>query len=138
MHCRDALLIATGSRPALDPLGPFNVDYQGTVNLISAAKAAGVKKVRLIKFLCFQNSRLAGVTNVCAESVQAVKEAGNAVLCTSPFCSSESPGCASMTALAANACALPSLAQPDVVVKPPVNISVSTCRAGRAGDERGH
>lgn len=45
LSCRDALIIATGSRPALDPLGPFNVDYQGTVNLIEAAKAAGVKKV---------------------------------------------------------------------------------------------
>eukprot|EP00208_Stichococcus_sp_RCC1054_P005966 CAMPEP_0206148608 /NCGR_PEP_ID=MMETSP1473-20131121/37139_1 /ASSEMBLY_ACC=CAM_ASM_001109 /TAXON_ID=1461547 /ORGANISM="Stichococcus sp, Strain RCC1054" /LENGTH=357 /DNA_ID=CAMNT_0053546003 /DNA_START=45 /DNA_END=1118 /DNA_ORIENTATION=- len=45
---QDALIIATGSRPALDPLGPFNVDYQGTVNLIEAAKAAGVKKVVLV------------------------------------------------------------------------------------------
>lgn len=41
------LLIAIGTRPALDPLGPYTVDYQGTVNLITAAKAAGVKKVGL-------------------------------------------------------------------------------------------
>ncbi len=45
--CRDVLLIAIGTRPALDPLGPYTVDYQGTVNLITAAKAAGVKKVGL-------------------------------------------------------------------------------------------
>lgn len=45
--CRDVLLIAVGSRPALDPLGPYTVDYQGTVNLITAAQAAGVKKVEL-------------------------------------------------------------------------------------------
>ena len=43
----DVLLIATGSRPAFDPLGPFNVDYQGTVNLVTAAKAKGYKKVAL-------------------------------------------------------------------------------------------
>lgn len=43
----EVLLIATGSRPAFDPLGPFNVDYQGTVNLVTAAKAKGYKKVTL-------------------------------------------------------------------------------------------
>ena len=42
---RDALIIAVGTRPALDPLGPYTVDFEGTVNLITAAKAAGVKKV---------------------------------------------------------------------------------------------
>jgi hypothetical protein len=41
----NVLLIATGSRPALDPFGPFNVDYQGTVNLVTAAKAQGYEKV---------------------------------------------------------------------------------------------
>ena len=45
----DVLLIATGSRPALDPLGPFSVDYSGTVNLITAAKAKGYKKVRTVQ-----------------------------------------------------------------------------------------
>lgn len=44
----DVLLIAIGTKPALDPFGPFNVDYQGTVNLITAAKQAGVKKVVLV------------------------------------------------------------------------------------------
>ena len=42
----DVLLIATGSRPALDPFGPFSVDYEGTVNLVTAAKAKGYKKAR--------------------------------------------------------------------------------------------
>lgn len=41
----NVLLIATGSRPALDPFGPFNVDYQGTVNLVTAAVAQQYKKV---------------------------------------------------------------------------------------------
>jgi nucleoside-diphosphate-sugar epimerase len=45
LPCRDALIIAVGTRPALDPLGPYTVDFEGTVNLITAAKAAGVKKV---------------------------------------------------------------------------------------------
>jgi len=43
----NVLLIATGSRPALDPFGPFNVDYQGTVNLVTAAVAQQYKKVRI-------------------------------------------------------------------------------------------
>lgn len=39
----DVLLCATGSRPALDPLGPFSVDYQGTKNLVVAAARARVR-----------------------------------------------------------------------------------------------
>lgn len=42
----DVVLCATGSRPALDPLGPFSVDYQGTKNLVVAGARAQVK-VRL-------------------------------------------------------------------------------------------
>lgn len=45
---QDVLLIALGTKPAFDPLGPYNVDYSGTVNLITAAKAAGIKKVVLV------------------------------------------------------------------------------------------
>ena len=41
----NVLLIASGSRPALDPFGPFNVDYQGTVNLVTAAKAQDYERV---------------------------------------------------------------------------------------------
>ena len=54
----DVLLIATGSRPALDPFGPFSVDYEGTVNLVTAAKAKGYKKARYflktMSFCCLQ------------------------------------------------------------------------------------
>jgi len=39
----NVVICATGSRPALDPLGPFNVDYQGTKNLVTAALRADVK-----------------------------------------------------------------------------------------------
>ncbi|KXZ53653.1 hypothetical protein GPECTOR_6g570 [Gonium pectorale] len=37
------VVCATGARDPRDPLGPFNVDYQGTLNLIAAARQAGVK-----------------------------------------------------------------------------------------------
>eukprot|EP00238_Polyblepharides_amylifera_P006301 CAMPEP_0196579088 /NCGR_PEP_ID=MMETSP1081-20130531/17634_1 /TAXON_ID=36882 /ORGANISM="Pyramimonas amylifera, Strain CCMP720" /LENGTH=277 /DNA_ID=CAMNT_0041898547 /DNA_START=348 /DNA_END=1181 /DNA_ORIENTATION=+ len=40
----DVVLCATGSSSVLDPLGPFNVDFQGTSNLVTAAKQANVKK----------------------------------------------------------------------------------------------
>eukprot|EP00976_Prorocentrum_cordatum_P033896 689810-Prorocentrum_minimum.AAC.2 len=39
----NVVVCATGSRPALDPLGPFNVDYQGTKNLVTAALREDVK-----------------------------------------------------------------------------------------------
>lgn len=42
------LFIATGTRPALDPFGPYNVDYQGTLNLLGAAQQAGIEKIVLI------------------------------------------------------------------------------------------
>ncbi|KAK9807122.1 hypothetical protein WJX73_007743 [Symbiochloris irregularis] len=42
------LFIATGARPGLDPFGPYNVDYQGTLNLLAAAQQAGVTKLVLI------------------------------------------------------------------------------------------
>ena len=45
------LICATGSRPSLDPLGPFNVDFQGTLNLIEAAKANNVKHFVLVTSL---------------------------------------------------------------------------------------
>ncbi|EIE22705.1 dehydrogenase, partial [Coccomyxa subellipsoidea C-169] len=42
------VLVATGSRPALDPFGPFNIDYQGTANLVEVARRAGVKRFVLV------------------------------------------------------------------------------------------
>ncbi|MGH2415659.1 MAG: SDR family oxidoreductase, partial [Microcystaceae cyanobacterium] len=37
------LLCATGASPSLDPTGPFQVDYQGTKNLVNVAKAKGIE-----------------------------------------------------------------------------------------------
>ncbi|KAG1668854.1 hypothetical protein FOA52_004949 [Chlamydomonas sp. UWO 241] len=44
----NALIIATGSSDPTNPLGPFNVDFQGTLNLIALARQRGVKKVVLV------------------------------------------------------------------------------------------
>ncbi len=46
------LLCATGARPSLDPTGPFQVDYLGTQNLITAAKAQGIEHFVLVSSLC--------------------------------------------------------------------------------------
>ena len=43
------MFIASGSRPAMDPLGPFAVDYNGTCNIVAAAKKQGsVKHIVLV------------------------------------------------------------------------------------------
>ncbi|CAL5220361.1 g2361 [Coccomyxa viridis] len=44
----NVMFIATGSRPALDPFGPFNVDYQGVANLVEVGKRAKVKQIVLV------------------------------------------------------------------------------------------
>ncbi|KAK9840228.1 hypothetical protein WJX74_005949 [Apatococcus lobatus] len=44
----NVMIIATGTRPALDPLGPFSVDYQGTLNLVAVAKQKGIKHIVLV------------------------------------------------------------------------------------------
>jgi len=41
----DALVIATGPPRTMNPLGPYEVDYQGNLNLFAAAQQAGVKHV---------------------------------------------------------------------------------------------
>lgn len=43
-----AVIVASGANDKADPLGPFNVDYNGNLNLIAAAKAAGVKQFVLV------------------------------------------------------------------------------------------
>eukprot|EP00854_Cymbomonas_tetramitiformis_P007494 gene7494-8920_t len=40
----NVVFCATGSREPLDPLGPFTVDYNGTVNLVNVAARAGKVK----------------------------------------------------------------------------------------------
>jgi uncharacterized protein YbjT (DUF2867 family) len=46
------LLCATGARPSFDPTGPYQVDYEGTKNLVNAAKAAGIEHFVMVSSLC--------------------------------------------------------------------------------------
>ncbi len=42
------LLCATGAAPGLDPTAPYKVDYEGTKNLVDAAKAKGIEHFVLV------------------------------------------------------------------------------------------
>ncbi|WP_421656067.1 SDR family oxidoreductase [Leptothermofonsia sp. ETS-13] len=46
------LLCATGAKPSFDPTGPYRVDYEGTKNLVDAAKAKGIEHFVLVSSLC--------------------------------------------------------------------------------------
>ena len=46
------LLCATGARPSFDPTGPYQVDYEGTKNLVEVAKAHSVEHFVLVSSLC--------------------------------------------------------------------------------------
>lgn len=46
------ILCATGAKPSLDPTGPYKVDYQGTKNLIDAAKAKNIEHFVFVTSLC--------------------------------------------------------------------------------------
>ncbi len=46
------LLCATGARPSFDPTGPYQVDYQGTKNLVDVAKAKRIEHFVLVSSLC--------------------------------------------------------------------------------------
>ncbi len=46
------LLCATGARPSLDPSGPYQVDYEGTKNLVNVAKGQGIDQFVLVSSLC--------------------------------------------------------------------------------------
>lgn len=46
------ILCATGAAPSFDPTGPYKVDYEGTKNLVDAAKAAGIEHLVLVSSLC--------------------------------------------------------------------------------------
>lgn len=46
------LFCATGAKPSLDPTGPYQVDYQGTKNLVDSAKEAGIEQFILVSSLC--------------------------------------------------------------------------------------
>ena len=46
------LLCATGATPSLDPTGPYQVDFQGTKNLVDAAKTEGIEHFIIVTSLC--------------------------------------------------------------------------------------
>jgi len=47
-----ALISATGARPSMDPTGPYQVDFEGTKNLVDAARAQGVEHMVMVSSLC--------------------------------------------------------------------------------------
>lgn len=46
------ILCATGAAPSFNPTGPYKVDFEGTKNLVDAAKAAGIEHLVLVSSLC--------------------------------------------------------------------------------------
>ncbi|MGF1461241.1 MAG: SDR family oxidoreductase [Leptolyngbyaceae cyanobacterium] len=46
------LICATGARPSFDPTGPYQVDYEGTKNLVDVAKAHNIKQFVIVSSLC--------------------------------------------------------------------------------------
>lgn len=46
------VLCATGAKPGFDPTGPYKVDYEGTKNLVDAAKAKGIEHFVFVSSLC--------------------------------------------------------------------------------------
>jgi uncharacterized protein YbjT (DUF2867 family) len=47
-----AVLCATGAAPSFNVMGPYEVDYQGTKNLVDAAKSAGIDRFVFVSSLC--------------------------------------------------------------------------------------
>ncbi|MEH2467885.1 NAD(P)H-binding protein [Nostoc sp.] len=46
------LLVASGARPSFDPTGPYKVDFEGTKNLVDAAKVKGIDHFVFVSSLC--------------------------------------------------------------------------------------
>ncbi len=46
------LICATGASPSFDPTGPYKVDFQGTKNLVDAAKKQNIEHFILVSSLC--------------------------------------------------------------------------------------
>ncbi|MBD2295721.1 NAD(P)H-binding protein [Anabaena sphaerica FACHB-251] len=46
------VLCATGAKPSFDPTGPYKVDFEGTKNLVDAAKAKQIEHFILVSSLC--------------------------------------------------------------------------------------
>ena len=47
-----AIICATGARFSLEPTGPYTVDYEGTKNLVDAAKVKAIEHFVLVSSLC--------------------------------------------------------------------------------------
>ncbi len=43
---------ATGAKPSFDPTQPYKVDFEGTKNLVDAAKAKGIEQFVFVSSLC--------------------------------------------------------------------------------------
>ncbi|MEH2310351.1 MAG: NAD(P)H-binding protein [Nostoc sp.] len=46
------LLVATGAKPSFDPTGPYKVDFEGSKNLVDAAKVKGIEHFVFVSSLC--------------------------------------------------------------------------------------
>ncbi|MBM0741881.1 SDR family oxidoreductase [Phormidium sp. CLA17] len=46
------LLSATGARPGFDPTAPYRVDFEGTKNLVNAARVKGIEQFVMVSSLC--------------------------------------------------------------------------------------
>lgn len=46
------VLCATGAKPGFDPTAPYKVDYEGTKNLVEAAKTKGIEQFVFVSSLC--------------------------------------------------------------------------------------
>jgi uncharacterized protein YbjT (DUF2867 family) len=46
------VLCATGAKPSFDPTGPYKVDFEGTKNLVDAAKSKGIEHFVFVSSLC--------------------------------------------------------------------------------------
>jgi uncharacterized protein YbjT (DUF2867 family) len=46
------VICATGAKPSFDPTGPYKVDFEGTKNLVNAAKQQGIEHFVLVTSLC--------------------------------------------------------------------------------------
>ncbi len=46
------ILCATGAKPSLNPFGPYQVDYEGTKNLVDVAKSKGIEQFVFVSSLC--------------------------------------------------------------------------------------
>ena len=46
------LLCATGASPSLDPTGPYQIDFQGTKNLVDVAKQSDIEHFVIVSSLC--------------------------------------------------------------------------------------